>query len=75
MVVCVCVCVWGGGGGGGGGGGTNYLIFSLFHYRTEVSFSVQNDVLNFETVSQLISQRRGPLSLLNFTVLNISQGE
>ena len=43
--------------------------------RTLVSFSVANDPLTFETVQFLITVRRDTLSLLNFTVLNISQGE
>ena len=39
-----------------------------------MSFSVDNDELNFSTVEQLITDRRSVLSDLDFEVLELSQG-
>lgn len=47
----------------------------IFVHRTMVSFSVEDDTLNFEAISSRIVGRRDALSLLNFAVLNISQGK
>lgn len=44
-------------------------------HRTSVSFSVESDPLNFEAISSLIIGRSDTLSILNFAVLNITQGK
>lgn len=46
-----------------------------FLHRTLVSFSVEGDTLTYEAVSSRISERRDTLSMLNFAVLDISQGK
>lgn len=40
-----------------------------------MSFSVEEDALNFDRVYNLINQRSDILALLNFAILNVSQGK
>ena len=40
-----------------------------------MSFSVENDELNFSTVERLITERQDVLADLNFEILELSQGK
>lgn len=51
------------------------LTFTFtFTLRTQVSFSIDGDALNFERVNALITLRMDALALLNFTIVSITQG-
>ena len=51
------------------------LLYILLFYRTMVSFTVDNSALTFEAINMRISLSMETLALLNFNILNLSQGK